>query len=51
MHDAWERWWSASIASFPKMKELSAELYGQFAKAKKLEATIKTNLGFLGFGE
>ncbi len=34
-----------------KMKELSAELYGQFAKADKLEATIKKNLGALGYGE
>ncbi len=34
-----------------KMKELSAELYAQFAKADQLEATIRKNLTHLGFGE
>jgi type I restriction enzyme M protein len=34
-----------------KMKELSAELYGQFAKADRLEAAIRKNLELLGFGE
>ena len=34
-----------------KMAELSAELYGQFAKADQLEATIKKNLEALGYGE
>jgi type I restriction enzyme M protein len=34
-----------------KMLELSTELYGQFAKANKLEATIKKNLETLGYGE
>ena len=34
-----------------KMSELSATLYEQFAKADQLEATIKTNLEALGYGE
>ncbi len=34
-----------------KMKELSAELYQQFAKADELETTIRKNLELLGFGE
>jgi len=34
-----------------KMTELSAELYQQFAKADQLEATIKKNLKYLGYGE
>ncbi len=34
-----------------KMSALSTELYGQFAKADQLEATIKRNLEALGYGE
>ncbi len=34
-----------------KMKELSTELFAQFAKADELESTIKKNLELLGFGE
>ena len=34
-----------------KMAELSAMLYEQFAEADELEATIKRNLGVLGYGE
>jgi len=34
-----------------KMKELSSELYEQFAKADTLEFTIRKNLELLGFGE
>ncbi len=34
-----------------KRTELSVELYEQFAKADKLEATIKKNLEVLGYGE
>ena len=34
-----------------KMSELSAELYEQFAKADKLESTIKKNLEAFGYGE
>lgn len=34
-----------------KMADLSATLYGQFAEAKKLEATIRKNLKILGYGE
>ncbi len=34
-----------------KMTKLSAELYEQFAKADKLEATIRKNLEALGYGE
>jgi len=33
------------------MKELSAELYEQFAKADKLESTIRKNLEALGYEE
>ncbi len=34
-----------------KMSGLSAELYGQFAKADQLEAAIRKNLEVLGYGE
>lgn len=34
-----------------KMAELSVRLYGQFAEAEKLEATIRKNLKTLGYGE
>jgi len=34
-----------------KMKDLSSELYKQFAKADELEATIRKNLAHLGYGE
>jgi hypothetical protein len=33
------------------MAELTAQLYGQFEKAHKLEATIRKNLEVLGFGK
>ena len=34
-----------------KMAELSAKLYEQFEQASQLEATIKKNLEFLGYGK
>ena len=34
-----------------KMAELSATLFEQFAKADRLEVTIKRNLEVLGYGE
>lgn len=34
-----------------KMSNLSAQLYKQFSEADRLEATIKKNLEFLGYGE
>jgi len=34
-----------------KMAELTEKLYEQFAQARQLEATIRKNLGALGYGE
>jgi len=33
------------------MSELSTKLYKQFEEAEQLEATIKKNLEFLGYGK